>query len=163
MTNYIVKVDQQLNILTDTLHGTCGEFIKLDAEDELVDRLKHRVEITTVGKFYHNCNGELHREGGPAACYKDGSKWWYRNNELHREDGPAVEHPDGTKEWFLNGELHREGGPAVEWANGDRSWYQHGVRHREDGPALVLANGFQEWWVNGILQYNQYENANRVS
>ena len=65
-------------------------------------------------------NDELHREGGPAIEYYDGTKEWYLNGKQHREDGPAFEDPDGTKEWYLNGEEYTEKefnkkmSPAVE-------------------------------------------------
>ena len=49
-------------------------------------------------------NGKVHREGGPAVTYANGTKLWYINGERHREDGPAIENADGSKEWFINGE-----------------------------------------------------------
>ena len=50
----------------------------------------------------------LHREGGPAIEWADGSKFWYLNGKAHRVDGPAVEFPNGTKYWGLNGQEHTE-------------------------------------------------------
>ena len=32
-----------------------------------------------------------------------GTKYWYLNGKLHREGGPAIVWADGTKEWCLNG------------------------------------------------------------
>lgn len=72
-------------------------------EQDTFDRLKYYVEVDRHGtRYYHNAAGQLHREGGPAIEYKDGSKSWYRNGELHREDGPAIDHVDGTN-WYVNG------------------------------------------------------------
>jgi len=34
--------------------------------------------------------------------------WHNENGQLHREDGPAVEHSDGTKEWYLNDKKYTE-------------------------------------------------------
>ena len=45
----------------------------------------------------------MHREGGPAVEYINGTKFWYKNGKLHREDGPAVENPYNHKDWWLNG------------------------------------------------------------
>ncbi len=45
---------------------------------------------------------------------EDGNKYWYCNGQLHREDGPAVEYVNGDKGWYIHGQLHREDGPAVE-------------------------------------------------
>ena len=49
-------------------------------------------------------NGNIHREGGPAVIYLNGTKEWYQNGLRHREDGPARELPDGRKRWWINGE-----------------------------------------------------------
>ena len=53
-------------------------------------------------KKWKNYKCQLHREGGPAIEYSDGSKVWYRNGQRHREDGPAIEHYNGLKMWYLN-------------------------------------------------------------
>jgi len=76
-------------------------------------------------------------------------KLWYRNGNIHREGGPAVIYLNGTKEWYQNGLRHREGGPAIERADGVKAWYQNGLRHREDGPARELPDGRKRWWING--------------
>jgi hypothetical protein len=68
----------------------------------------------------------LHRLGGPAVEFEDGSKVWYANGKLHRPDGPAVEYPDGSKFWFVDGKCHRLDGPAYEYSDGTRSWYVNG-------------------------------------
>ena len=47
-------------------------------------------------------DGYLHREGGPAIIYKDGTKIWYKYGKLHREDGAAVIYPNGETEWWIN-------------------------------------------------------------
>lgn len=76
-------------------------------------------------KYWHNEEGQSHREDGPAIEWGDGTKYWYINGKQHREDGPAVEYRDGSKFWFINDELHREDGPAVEYGNGHKLWYYH--------------------------------------
>ncbi len=51
---------------------------------------------------YHNENGELHREDGPAYEDKHGYKVWLIKGKYHREDGPAFEYTDGDVEYWLN-------------------------------------------------------------
>ena len=66
---------------------------------------------------YFACDGSL---------FKVESKYntfWYQNGNLHREDGPAAEYKNGHKAWYKNGKLHREDGHAVEHTNGDKFWY----------------------------------------
>jgi len=64
----------------------------------------YKVTVDNEGtKRWHNEQGELHREGGPAIECANGTKYWYHNDKLHREDGPAIEWADGTKYWFVNG------------------------------------------------------------
>jgi len=59
----------------------------------------------------------------------DGTKYWHNSQgEVHREDGPAVEESDGYKAWYINGEPHREDGPAIECADGRKYWYINGKR-----------------------------------
>lgn len=48
-------------------------------------------------------NGKLHRIGGPAMEWANGSKWWWELDKLHRIGGPAVEWADGSKEWWERG------------------------------------------------------------
>jgi hypothetical protein len=87
-------------------------------------------------------SGLLHRDGGPAVIWSDGSEAWYQFGEYHREDGPAAteHHPrlGLTFFWFQHGQLHRDDDlPAIDSAEGHCVWYQRGLRHREDGPALI--------------------------
>lgn len=85
-------------------------------------------------KFWKNKKNQLHRIGGPAAEFFDGSKSWYVNDNLHRLDGPAIEWPNGHKSWYFNGKLHRLDGPTVEWPkewpNGHNEWYKNNVRFK---------------------------------
>ena len=80
---------------------------------------------------YFDAEGQLHRDGGPAVEWGDGTKIWYRDGNPHREDGPAVEYRDGTKEWYRHGKLHREGGPAIEYEDGRKEWWVDGKRMTE--------------------------------
>ena len=56
---------------------------------------------------------------------------WFKNNKLHRDGGPAAVYTDGTKHWFQNGKHHRIDGPAREYANGEKYWYIEGVCYFE--------------------------------
>lgn len=82
-------------------------------------------------------NGELHRTNGPAVIYPYGGESWYQNGLAHRDNGPARIFSDDRLEWYHQGRLHRQGAPAVIEPNGTEIWYQNGVRHRTDGPAVV--------------------------
>lgn len=126
----------------------------------------------TVFKLWRNADRQLHRAGGPAVEFADGSTLWFRNGLLHRENGPAAEWSNGTKEWFRHNKRHRDGGPALERLSGTRAWYRddklhriegpaiemsngtkkwlrHGKLHRSDGPAIERGDGTQEWWIDG--------------
>jgi len=83
----------------------------------------YTVKVDRFGNQHWYFDGKLHREGGPAAEYADGTKVWYLNDKRHRVDGPAVEWADGTKHWFLDGKWHRIDGPAAEYANGSKEWW----------------------------------------
>jgi hypothetical protein len=76
---------------------------------------------------------------------------WRQNGKVHRTGGPAIEWTDGSKEWYLNGKWHRTDGPAIERANGDKFWYQNDKWHRTDGPAIERANGSKEYWIEGKI------------
>ena len=49
-----------------------------------------------------------------------GNYIWYKDGVIHREGGPAIEYADGSKEWIQNDVLHRTDGPACEWSDGNR-------------------------------------------
>lgn len=95
----------------------------------------------------------IHREDGPAIEWTNGNKEWFKNNNRHREDGPAIEDSFMGRRWYHDGQLHREDGPAVETIDGSRMWFYKGKNHRDEGkPAIEWANGDREWWVNGKRQ-----------
>ncbi len=94
-------------------------------------------------------HGELHRDGGPAVIWPDGTREWHQFGELHREDGPAVIKVSGLIKYYQRGQLHREDGPAIIYPNGMQCWYIDGKRHREDGPAIVGPDGSQVWYRHG--------------
>jgi len=56
----------------------------------------------------HDDSKDLHRVGGPAAEFTNGTKAWLINGKYHRVDGPAIEYDDGAKEWWVNGEHYDE-------------------------------------------------------
>ena len=79
---------------------------------------------------WHDDQGELHREDGPAEIL-----------EMHRDDVLIWR----RETWFAHGKKHRTDGPAVmtmSWRQGElderrEEWFADGVRHRSDGPAEV--------------------------
>ena len=82
----------------------------------------------------------------------------YRLNGLkHRENGPAAEYKDGTRMWFINGKLHREGGPAVIIPSKGNHYYYKGDLHRLDGPAVEFFDSYKEYWVYGDRYANEEE------
>jgi hypothetical protein len=81
---------------------------------------------------------------------EDGNRCWYdEKHQLHRIGGPAVEYINGTKCWAVNGKRHRGDGPAIERHNGEMHWYVNGKLHRIDGPAIETVNGTKMWYLNG--------------
>lgn len=65
---------------------------------------RHVVYENGAHAWYHPWHyTQLHRVGGPAIIWPDGSRFWYRNGRPHRDDGPAIEWADGTSEWYRNG------------------------------------------------------------
>jgi len=87
-----------------------------EIEEKMGVKIKNKVEIAIEGSVYWRRyrNGNLHKVGGPAAEWADGSKWWYRNGEIHREDGPAIVRASGTKQWYLYGTEFSEEEHAAE-------------------------------------------------
>lgn len=49
-----------------------------------------------------------------------------KDNMMHRVGGPAVEYANGTKVWMVNGRIHRTDGPAIITYDGLSEWYEHG-------------------------------------
>lgn len=88
-------------------------------------------------KVWKDEAGQLHRVGGPAIEWAEGTKGWYIHGELHREDGPAIEWIDGSTEWYYKGKIHRVGGPASKFVGSSEQWWVHGNIHRTDGPAVI--------------------------
>jgi hypothetical protein len=111
-------------------------------------------------KCWHNENGKLHREDGPAAKHGDGRLCWYINGKRHREDGPAIEAADGGQFWYQHGKLHRTDGPAVTHFDGDQEWWVNGELHREDGPALVAGDTYG--WYLQTMELTEEEFAAKV-
>jgi hypothetical protein len=104
---------------------------------------------------YHNEQGQLHREDGPAVEFANGDKYYYKNDLLHREDGPAIIYANGSKKYYKNDIRHREDGPAIEYADGGKEYYINGKRHREDGPAIENTYGNKEYWI--YVGYSNYD------
>ena len=75
------------------------------SEHEVFEALKYRIEVDHYGtRWYRNAMGQLHRIGGPAIEYTNGSKEWWQNGQRHRIDGPAIEWRNGVRFWYINGE-----------------------------------------------------------
>ena len=87
----------------------------MEKYDELIDALSGYVEVSKAGTIRHyNKHGKLHRIGGPAAIFADGTEVWYQNGELHRVGGPAVIHSNGEEHWYQNGSYLRTDRDATD-------------------------------------------------
>ena len=54
-------------------------------EQAVFDALKYRIEVDSSGtRCYYNGDNQLHRMGGPAVEWNNGTKSWYQNGQLHR-------------------------------------------------------------------------------
>lgn len=73
---------------------------------------------------------EMQRLYEASTCteYPDGTRIWRldKDNMMHRVGGPAVEYANGTKVWMVNGRIHRTDGPAIITYDGLSEWYEHG-------------------------------------
>ena len=80
-------------------------------------------------RIWHNIDGEIHRDSGPAVIHFNGTKEWWKHGERYRDNGlPTVETPGGMKMWHnRQGQLHREGLPALIGPGGPE-WWLHGIR-----------------------------------
>ena len=146
------------------------------SHDALIEALSGYIETGPDGTVRHyNSSGKLHRIGGPAAIFADGTEIWYQNGvlhrtdgpavfdpqslaeeywvngELHRTDGPAIRTPDGSLHWFIHNQKHREDGPAIIYADGTEIWYRYGLRHRDSGPAAIYKDGTRKWYTDGVI------------
>lgn len=76
-------------------------------EHDVFGALKGKVVVTEAGTYQHyNAGGQLHRVGGPAVEYANGSKAWWYNGLLHRTDGPAIDFTKGGQCWYLHGRMY---------------------------------------------------------
>jgi hypothetical protein len=91
------SVAKQTGVITTMIHGRVVHYAR--------DGKLFKIEADDVTHWFQN--GNLHREDGPAAEYKNGHKAWYRNGKLHREDGPAVEHINGDKFWYIEDKMFK--------------------------------------------------------
>ena len=81
-----------------------------------------------------------------------GNIHWYKDAKrtiLHRVGGPAAEWANGTKEWYMDNKWHRTDGPAIEWADGDKWWFLNGKRITQE-EHLRRINPAQEMTVADI-------------
>jgi hypothetical protein len=79
---------------------------------------------------------------------KRGNRFWHnQDGQLHREDGPAIEWADGMKEWWVNGQLHREDGPAIEYADGTKKWYLDGEELTEEEFNLIMGGKMEKVYI----------------
>lgn len=105
-----------------------------------------------IREMWHNEDGQLHREGGPAERTFDQngnvkSETYYRDGKLHREDGPTVIQYDVDRnveleEYYLDGMYQNRGDlPNVICYNKNgtpcmEEWKTSpGQCHRDNGPA----------------------------
>ncbi len=66
------------------------------------------LEDEESGIFTYKINNIIHREGGPAIIYDDGTKQWLQNGKRHRLNGPAIEYSDGYRTYWIEGKQHSE-------------------------------------------------------
>jgi hypothetical protein len=68
-------------------------------------------------KRWHDDDGYLHRDDGPAVINIHGAMGYYQHGKLSRLDGPAAIYNNGDVGYWKDGELHRLNGPAIDFAN----------------------------------------------
>jgi hypothetical protein len=57
---------------------------------------------------YINTKGEIHRIGGPALIWSDGTQEYYLEDKMHRTNGPAIVYTDGSSEYWVGGVKYTE-------------------------------------------------------
>ena len=61
------------------------------SEQAVFDALKYHIEDSATGtRRYYNNAGQLHRIGGAAVVYADGSKFWIQNDQYHVPTAPPL-------------------------------------------------------------------------
>ena len=65
-----------------------------------MDREGINLELGDI--YYTDKKDRLHRIGGPAVIFTDGTEEWYIHDKLHRLDGPAVTCLDGSCFYWLD-------------------------------------------------------------
>ena len=62
------------------------------------------VECESLGKFVYNENKRLHSyDGNPSIIYKTGATYYHDDGKLHRKGGLAMSYPDGTVRFYYKG------------------------------------------------------------
>lgn len=64
---------------------------------------------------------------------------WHQAGKLHRDGGPAIEYNDGTKKWYKYGKVHRDDGPAIIYGDRCERWYIKGYEYTKDGYHKVIS------------------------
>jgi hypothetical protein len=62
---------------------------------------ERKAHWNSIKAAFHDDEGRLHRDNGPAMIHHDGEEWWV-HGQLHRETGPAWIEPRGEW-WFMRG------------------------------------------------------------
>jgi hypothetical protein len=79
---------------------------ELEQAKAIMDILKYDIQIGSSGtKWYHDSDGEFHRDEGPAIEYSNGDKHYYQHGILHRDDGPAIDDVGNYKKYYKYGKL----------------------------------------------------------
>jgi hypothetical protein len=112
--------------------------------------IEEDLNIPIVEKYY--VHDTIHRDGGPAIIYSNGTKIWMQDGKRHREVGPAVTKKNGSVAYYENNLLHREDGPAVINEFGIEVWYFEGNLHNENGPSYTDNHGNKEWFIHGYCE-----------
>lgn len=92
-------------------------------------------------------NGKCHFLSGRRSLgdQKCGFKAWYLNGVVHRVGGPAIEYDNGSFEYTINNRHHRENEVCLQDVKNNCLYYcLNGNFHREDGPAIMYLNKDKE-------------------
>ena len=86
----------------------------------------------------------------PSVIDVDRVEWHNADGQVDRDDGPAIIYRSGTRSWVKNGKTHRVGAPALTYDHVGEVWKVDGKLHRLDGAAHISPTGHRCWYVNHV-------------
>jgi hypothetical protein len=106
------------------------------------------------GYYQWKVNGRFYREGDKPTFIVQytSTQWWHnKDGEVHRDGDLPAKIEGECKEWYQNGLHHRDNDlPAlIDPRNGRQVWYKNGVRHREGGKPAVIHGEKKLYYLNG--------------